>query len=132
MEWNYGDYEGRTLQQIHSVNPQWVLFRHGCPGGESVARLTARVERIVSRMRALQGRVLLFSSGHLLRALTARWLGLSLEIGRALVLDPAAVCVLGYDHGGADRVIRLWNEAPCARNGAQANPGSICNTLAHS
>jgi len=109
-EWNYGDYEGRTLQEIHRVNPGWVLFRDGCPGGESIKQVTARVDRVVSRLRALQSRILVFSSGHLLRALTARWLGLPLEIGRTLVLDPAAICVLGYDHGGVDSVIRLWNE----------------------
>lgn len=112
IEWNYGDYEGRTLEEIHGRNPGWVLFRDGCPGGESVAQLTARTDRIVSRLHALQSRVLVFSSGHLLRALAARWLGLPLEIGRALVLDPAAICVLGYDHGGADSVIRMWNDSP--------------------
>jgi broad specificity phosphatase PhoE len=87
-----------------------VVFRDGCPGGESVAQVTARVDLIVSRLRALSGGVLVFSSGHLLRALAARWLGLSAEFGRALALDPAAVCKLGYDHGGADSVIRLWND----------------------
>lgn len=111
LEWNYGDYEGRTLEEIHRVNPGWTLFRDGCPGGESVAQLTARADRVVSRLRALRSRVLVFSSGHLLRSLAARWLGLSLEVGRALALEPAAVCVLGYDHDGADSVIRLWNDA---------------------
>jgi probable phosphoglycerate mutase len=86
------------------------VFRDGCPGGESVAQLTARVDRIVSRLRALPSGALVFSSGHLLRALSARWLGLSIEFGRVLELDPAAVCVLGHDHGGADSVIRLWND----------------------
>lgn len=114
LEWNYGDYEGRTLEEIHRVNPGWVLFRDGCPGGESAAQLTARADRVVSRLRALESRVLVFSSGHLLRSLAARWLGLSLEVGRALVLEPTAVCVLGYDHNGADSVIRLWNDSRCA------------------
>lgn len=112
VEWNYGEYEGRTLQEIHRLNPGWMLFRDGCPGGESVPQLTARVDRVVSRLRSLRSRVLVFSSGHVLRALTARWLGLPLEIGRTLVLDPAAICVLGYDHGGADSIIRLWNDHP--------------------
>lgn len=111
IEWNYGDYEGRTLAEIRRVNPGWVLFRDGCPGGESVAEVAARADRIVSRLRTLQSSVLVFSSGHLLRSVAARWLGLPLDLGRALVLDPAAVCVLGYDHGGADSVIRLWNDA---------------------
>ena len=113
-EWNYGDYEGLTTAEIRRAKPGWVLFRDGCPGGESVSQLTARADRMVSRLRVLQGRALVFSSGHLLRALTARWLGLSLEIGRALLLEPAAVCVIGYDQGGADSVIRLWNDAPCS------------------
>jgi broad specificity phosphatase PhoE len=110
VEWNYGDYEGLTTQEIQRVRPGWVVFRDGCPGGESVAQVTARVDRIVSRLRALTGGVLVFSSGHLLRTLAARWLGLSVEFGRALALDPAAVCELGYDHGGADSVVRLWND----------------------
>lgn len=114
VEWNYGEYEGLTTEEIRRAAPGWVLFRDGCPGGESVSQLSARADRMISRLRALQGRVLVFSSGHLLRALTARWLGLPLDIGRALLLEPAAVCVLGYDHGGADSAIRLWNDAPCS------------------
>jgi broad specificity phosphatase PhoE len=110
VEWNYGDYEGLTTEEIQRVRPGWVVFRDGCPGGESVAQVAARVDRVVSRLRALSGGVLVFSSGHLLRTLSARWLGLSVEFGRALALDPAAVCELGYDHGGADSVIRLWND----------------------
>ena len=122
VEWNYGDYEGRTRHEIHRLNPGWMLFRDGCPGGESVPQLTARVDRVVSRLRSLRSRVLVFSSGHVLRALTARWLGLPLEIGRTLVLDPAAICVLGYDHGGADSVIRLWNDHPWVGGSELTNP----------
>jgi len=122
VEWNYGDYEGRTLQEIHQLNPGWMLFRDGCPGGESVMQLTARVDRVVSRLRSLRARVLVFSSGHVLRALTARWLGLPLEIGRTLVLDPAAICVLGYDHNGADSVIRRWNHQPWADDNQPTSP----------
>jgi len=112
VEWNYGDYEGRTLAEIHALNPKWELFRDGCPGGESVAQITARVDRIVSRLRALEGSVLIFSSGHVLRVLAARWLEADAALGRNLVLDPAAVSVLGYDHHAADRVIRRWNQSP--------------------
>jgi broad specificity phosphatase PhoE len=79
LEWDYGDYEGRTLAQIHQVRPGWDLFRDGCPGGESVAQISARVDRVISRLRALGGRVLLFSSGHVLRVLAARWVEATAE-----------------------------------------------------
>ena len=110
VEWDYGDYEGRTLAGIHRERPEWELFRDGCPGGESVLQITERVDRMVSRLRALDGNVLVFSSGHVLRVLAARWIDGSAALGRHLVLDPACVCVLGYDHGGTDSVIRLWND----------------------
>lgn len=111
VEWNYGAYEGHTLAQIRESNPGWELFRDGCPGGESVADITARADRIVSRLRALEGDVLIFSSGHVLRVLAARWLEAGIALGRNLVLDPACMSVLGYDHNGADRVIRRWNHS---------------------
>lgn len=111
-EWNYGDYEGRTLAQIRQLNPGWELFRDGCPGGESVAEITGRASRVVSRLCALEGDVLIFSSGHVLRVLTARWLGADTTLGRNLVLDPACISMLGYDHHGADPVIRRWNHSP--------------------
>jgi broad specificity phosphatase PhoE len=110
-EWDYGDYEGRTLAQIQRGRPGWDLFRDGCPGGESVTQIAERVDRVLSRMRAVEGTLLIFSSGHLLRVLAARWLGTDAELGRGLQLDAASVCVLSYDHKGADRVIRLWNDA---------------------
>jgi broad specificity phosphatase PhoE len=110
VEWDYGHYEERTLADIHREHPQWELFRDGCPGGESVVQISERADRVVSRLRALKGNVLLFSSGHLLRVLAARWIESPAVLGRRLVLDPACVCVLGYDHGGLDSVIRLWND----------------------
>jgi broad specificity phosphatase PhoE len=110
LEWDYGQYEGRTLAEIIRERPEWELFRDGCPGGESVLQITQRVDQVVSRLRALEGNVLIFSSGHVLRVLAARWIDGSAALGRRLVLDPACVCVLGYDHGGTDSVIRLWND----------------------
>jgi broad specificity phosphatase PhoE len=110
VEWDYGNYEGRTLADIHRERPEWELFRDGCPGGESVLQISERADRVVSRVRTLNGNVLIFSSGHMLRVLAARWIDESAALGRRLVLDPACICVLGYDHGGLDRVIRLWNE----------------------
>ncbi len=109
IEWDYGQYEGLTLAQVHQARPEWELFRDGCPGGESVLQISARADRLVARLRALQGNVLLFSSGHILRVLAARWVESPAALGRHLVLDPACLCALGYDHGGVDRVIRLWN-----------------------
>jgi broad specificity phosphatase PhoE len=110
LEWDYGHYEGRTLAEIHRERPEWEIFRDGCPGGESVLQITERADRVVSRVRALKGNVLLFSSGHILRVLAARWIDGAAEIGRRLALDPTGVCMLGYEHGGLDSVIRLWND----------------------
>ena len=109
VEWDYGHYEGRTLADIHQERPGWELFRDGCPGGESVLQISERADRMVTRLRGLKGNALLFSSGHLLRVLAARWIESPASLGRRLVLDPACICVLGYDHGGLDSVIRLWN-----------------------
>ena len=116
MEWNYGDYEGLTRAEIHSLNPGWELFRDGCPGGESVAQISGRVDRIASRLGALEGNVLIFSSGHLLRVLAARWLGADTRLGRNLMLDPASISVRGYDAAGMDRVVRRWNDGPGGAN----------------
>jgi broad specificity phosphatase PhoE len=110
-EWNYGHYEGRTSADIRRSRPEWDLFRDGCPGGESVSDITERVDAIACRLHMLAGRVLIFSSGHVLRVLAARWLQAPTEFGRGLALDPACVSVLGYDHAESDRVIRLWNDA---------------------
>jgi probable phosphoglycerate mutase len=109
MEWNYGDYEGRTLVEIRRARPDWELFRDGAPGGESVAAITERADRTVSRLRTLRGGVVLFSSGHFLRVLASRWVEAAPWLGRGLALDPAGISVLGYEHGGADPVVRLWN-----------------------
>jgi len=112
VEWNYGDYEGHTLAEIRRNSPDWELFRDGCPGGESVAAISERVDRIVARLRALQGSVVIFSSGHVLRVLASRWVAASASLGRVLALDPASISVLGYEHGGENGVVRLWNDAP--------------------
>ena len=76
VEWNYGEYEGRRTADIHRERPDWQLFRDGCPGGESPSEVAARADRAMKRVRAIEGNVLLFSSGHFLRVLAARWLGL--------------------------------------------------------
>ena len=110
LEWDYGKYESRTSADIHSERPDWQLFRDGCPGGESPAQVGARADRVVSRVRALRGDVLLFSSGHFLRTLAARWLGLEPAAGRYFLLGTASLSVLGYEHNSSEPAIRLWNE----------------------
>ena len=112
VEWNYGDYEGRKSAEIHAERPDWLLFRDGCPGGESPAEVGARADRVVSRLRAIDGNVLLFSSGHFLRTLAARWLGLEPAAGQYFLLGTAAVSILGYEHNRSEPAIRLWNDAP--------------------
>ena len=109
-EWNYGAYEGRRTAEIRAERPDWDLFRDGCPGGESVHDVSRRADRIVARARAAGGNVLLFSSGHFLRVLSARWLGLAPDGGRLLVLGTASVSALGYEHDEREPVVRLWND----------------------
>ena len=110
MEWDYGEYEGRRTVEIHGARPDWQLFRDGCPGGESPTEIGARADRVVSRVRAVQGDVLLFSSAHFLRVFAARWLGLEPAGGRYLLLGTAALCLLGYEHNLTEPAIRLWND----------------------
>jgi probable phosphoglycerate mutase len=111
LEWNYGDYEGRRTPEIRAERPAWQLFRDGCPGGESPAQVVARADRAVSRVRAVQGDVLLFSSGHFLRVFAARWIGLELTThARSFMLSTASLSAVGYEDTLSRPVIRLWNE----------------------
>ena len=107
MEWNYGDYEGLTTVQIRARAPGWVLFRDGCPGGESPEAIGARVDRLVERVRSKDGDVALFAHGHVFRVLAARWLGLPVSIGRHFLLDTATLSVLGYDREVP--AVKQWN-----------------------
>jgi broad specificity phosphatase PhoE len=111
VEWNYGEYEGRRTKEIHERRPDWQLFRDGCPGGETPDQVGERGDRIVARVRRVSGNVLLFSSGHFLRVLTARWLGLDASAGRYFILDAASLSILGYEHNQSEPAIRLWNDA---------------------
>jgi probable phosphoglycerate mutase len=110
VEWDYGEYEGRTSAEIHAARPDWQLFRDGCPQGESAAQVGARADRVVGRLRAVGADVLVFSSAHFLRVLAARWLGLDAAAGRLFVLGTASLCALGYEHTLSEPVIRLWNQ----------------------
>ena len=112
VEWDYGEYEGLTSREIRVRQPGWALFRDGCPGGEALAGVGARADRVVQRLRGGDGNALVFSSGHFLRVLAARWLGEDASAGRHFVLGTAALCALGYDHDRSEPVIRLWNQLP--------------------
>jgi broad specificity phosphatase PhoE len=107
MEWNYGDYEGLTTEQIHEAAPGWLVFRDGCPGGEAPAQVAARVDRVIARARAAGGDIALFAHGHVLRVLVARWLGRPAGDGQHFLLDTGTLCVLG-DYRGIPAV-RVWN-----------------------
>jgi broad specificity phosphatase PhoE len=110
-EWNYGEYEGRRTAEILAERPGWHLFRDGCPGGETPDQIGARADRVISRLRAIHGDALLFSSGHFLRVLAARWLGLEPAGGRYFLLSTASLGTLAYEHNNlSEPVIRLWND----------------------
>jgi probable phosphoglycerate mutase len=107
VEWNYGEYEGLTPQRIHESAPGWLVFRDGCPGGETPEQVGGRVDRMIARARAVEGNVALFSHGHLLRVLVARWLGLPAGAGQHFLLDTGTLSVLGDYHGIA--AVKIWN-----------------------
>jgi broad specificity phosphatase PhoE len=111
LEWDYGQYEGRRTVEIRAERPDWQLFRDGCPGGEMPAQVAARADRVVSNVRAVKGDVLLFSSGHFIRMLAARWIRLEATTDAVrLMLSTASLSALGYEKDLSEPVIRLWNE----------------------
>lgn len=110
VEWDYGQYEGRLTVDIRKERPDWQLFRDGCPGGESPQQIAARADRVVARVRVVQGDVLLFSSGHFLRVLAARWLGLEPIHGQFLMLSTASLSALSYENALQQPAIKLWND----------------------
>jgi probable phosphoglycerate mutase len=107
LEWDYGEYEGLTAQQIDARQPEWRVFIHGCPGGESPADVAARVDRVIARIRSVDGDVALFAHGHVFRLFAARWLGLPPAAGSDFLLDPATVSVLSYFRGNP--AVKCWN-----------------------
>jgi probable phosphoglycerate mutase len=108
LEWHYGEYEGLTSSEIEAIAPGWMLFTDGCPGGESPEQIGTRVDRVIARVRSVDGDVALFAHGHFFRVLAARWLGLPVGSGSHFVLDTACVCVLS-DYRGVPAVER-WND----------------------
>ncbi len=111
VEWDYGQYEGLRTDEILAARPEWQLFRDGCPGGESPDQVGARADCVLTRVRAARTGVLLFSSGHFLRVLAARWMGLEPAAGRYFLLSTASMSTLGYEHDLSQPVIRMWNDA---------------------
>ena len=109
VEWNYGDYEGLRTAEIHAKRPGWQLFCDGCPNGESPQQIGARADRVVNRVRAIKGNVLIFSSGHFLRVLAARWLGLEPGAGKFFMLSTASLSALTYEHELSHPAIQFWN-----------------------
>jgi probable phosphoglycerate mutase len=107
MEWNYGEYEGLTPKQIHARAPGWMLFRDGCPGGESPEQVGARADRVIARVRAVERHVALFAHGHIFRVFAARWLGLPAEAGCHFLLDTATLNILSYYRGIP--AVKRWN-----------------------
>ena len=111
VEWNYGQYEGKRSSEIHAQRPDWQLFRDGCPGGEMPDQVGERADRVVTRIRLVAGNVLLFSSGHFIRVLAARLLGLGPgSWGKYFALSTASLSALSYEHNLSQPVIQLWND----------------------
>jgi len=111
VEWNYGQYEGRTTAEILAGRPDWQLFRDGCPDGETPEQVGVRADRVVTRLRAVAGNVLVFSSGHFIRVLAARWLGLTAGwAGGYFMLSTASLSAVSYEQNLSQPVIRLWND----------------------
>lgn len=118
-EWNYGRYEGLTPRQIHAEAPGWMLFRDGCPGGETPGEVGARIDRVIAKVRAVDGHAALFAHGHVFRAFVARWLGLPASEGCRFLLDTATLSVLSYYRGVP--AVKRWN--------APLSPESFQRTL---
>jgi probable phosphoglycerate mutase len=118
VEWNYGEYEGLTPNQIYEVAPGWLIFRDGCPAGESPEQVGARVDRVIASSREVEGNVALFAHGHVLRVLAARWIGLPASGGEHFLLNTGTLGVLGYYHDIP--AVRVWNAPLIGQSAAVA------------
>ena len=107
MEWDYGAYEGLTTKEIHQAAPGWVLFRDGCPGGETPEQVRIRIDRAIARVRTGNGDALMFAHGHIFRTFAARWIGLPVSMGSNFLLDTATLNILGYY--GKIPALQTWN-----------------------
>ncbi len=109
VEWDYGEYEGRRTSEILVERPGWKLFEDGCPGGETLAEVAARADRLIGSLRSLNGDALLFAHRDILRIIAARWVQLPAIEARRLYLNTASMGVLGYDHDLSEPIIRALN-----------------------
>lgn len=107
MEWNYGEYEGLTTKEIRTKMPAWEIFIDGCPGGETPKQIATRVDRLIARVRAVEGDVCLFAHGHILRVLAIRWLEFPVSAGSHFMLDTASLSILSYYQGVP--ALKRWN-----------------------
>jgi broad specificity phosphatase PhoE len=105
VEWNYGQYEGKTLAEI---GPNWNLWKEGAPGGESVADVKARANRFLKKIEGIEGTIAVFSSAHILRMIATQWISQQPALGQSFYLSPASISILGYEH--SNRVIICWND----------------------
>ncbi len=129
VEWNYGEFEGLRTDEIHRKHPGWQLFRDGCPGGESPGEVGARADRVLKRICTGSGNILLFSSGHFLRVLAVRWLGLEPALGRFFMLDSASASILGYENCPSKPVIQTWNDTSHLTTQPVTNSNYEINTI---
>lgn len=106
-EWDYGDYEGLTSAEIHEKKSNWNIFDHGAKGGESIAQVQARANRVTERARQAKGHVLLFSSGHILRMIALSWIGQPASLGKHFNLDTATISILAHEKEAPS--IKVWN-----------------------
>jgi probable phosphoglycerate mutase len=110
-EWDYGEYEGLTTREIRQRRPNWQIFRDGAPGGESPKDVAARADRVIGRLRAIDGDVLIFTHGHFGRVLGARWVGgLDVAAGALLLLSAGSISMMSYDHNREEPALKLWND----------------------
>lgn len=110
IEWNYGQYDGKTSSEIRSLAPTWNLFRDGCPGGESPAKIADRADGLTKKLKGLTGNVICFAHGHILRVLAARWIHQPVTLAEGLLLGTASLSILSFDHNDMDEpAIKMWN-----------------------
>ena len=116
-EWDYGDYEGKRVGDIRKGQPDWNVFRDGCPDGESPAQVSKRADRLIATLRTVEGDLAIFSHGHFGRVLAARWIGLEIEQAQHFLLSTASLSILGYGHNLAEEpAIVLWNAVPVEKS----------------
>ncbi|MDQ4049896.1 MAG: histidine phosphatase family protein [Actinomycetota bacterium] len=108
VEWNYGEYEGVTTEEIRKTVPGWTVWTHGAPAGETAADVGARCDALIEELLQMDGEVLLFAHGHILRVLGARWIDLPPELGGRLALSTGTLSLLGWERD--NRVLELWND----------------------